>query len=63
VPFQYRLVDDEWNTVGDFIADGSVWGVGDEFEDAHGRRFAITGIVPNPDESVGFAATWTVESA
>lgn len=61
--FRYHLVDDFWTHIGWFESEIPDWSVGQELVDPLGRRFAITGIVANPDPNGDFTATWTVEPA
>ena len=61
--FRYLLVDDHWSHVGTFESEVPDWSVGQEFVISLGQRFAIAGIVLNPDPEAEFTATWTVEPA
>ena len=60
---KYLLVDEYWTHVGWFESEIPDWSVGQEITLADGRRFAITGIVPNPDADGDYTATWNVEPA
>jgi hypothetical protein len=61
--FRYLLVDEYWTHVGWFESETPDWSVGQEVGLTDGRRFAITGIVPNPDPNADYTATWNVEPA
>ena len=60
---RYLLVDEHWTHVGEFEAEIPDWSAGMEFFLNDGRCFAIVGIVPNPDPTSPYAATWMVEPA